>query len=134
MMPLRLGRCVTVSDSDAATSQKYGMTFADEHVEAIESGEKTLTARLGPEYSGVYEKDMLGMWAANGAHIADAFVKNTSTVRASKALDLLNLHSGHRSYGTFDEFVDEMGEYYPDMEIDPGTHVHLIHFEVVEDE
>jgi len=119
-----------VDEQSAGIQQTYGMTFADKHVESIESGEKTLTARLGPEYSGVYERDIIQMWAANGAHIADTVVKNTNTLSAEKAWKLLNLHSGHRSYATFAEFQDAMREYYSDMEIDHGTDVHLIHFEV----
>lgn len=108
----------------------YDLTFASEFAQPILSGEKTVTARLDDEHGGVFDGDELRLLTEDGETIADAKVKRAKTVPATEAYDVLNLHSGHKSYGSLSELLETMQGYYPDTIIGEETEIRLIHFEV----
>lgn len=112
-----------------AVSRKE-MTFAEKHTNALLSGEKTVTARLADEWGGVFDGDQLELIETDGDRIGSADVKRARSMPAAEAFEVVNLHSGHRSYDTLSTFLDVMREYYPDTDIDEETEMKLIHFEV----
>lgn len=111
----------------------YEMKFADEHLDAVLSGEKTLTARLDEEWRHVFDADGLRIQNEDGEHMADAVVKRARTLDASDAFHVVESHSGHRSYGSLDLFREALADYYPDTPILTDTEVRIVHFEVSED-
>lgn len=106
------------------------LTFASEFAQPILSGEKTVTARLDDEHGGVFDGDELRLLTEDGETIADATVKRAKTLPATEAYDVLNLHSGHKSYGSLSGFLEAMQGYYPDTLVGEETKIRLIHFEV----
>ena len=119
-------------DVERVADVTFGMTFAEEHVEDILAGEKTLTARFGPEWNPVSEGDGLKLWAY-GEFIADALVQRVEEMPAWEAYTVVNEQNGHRSYDSLEAFLEAMNGYYPDEEIGEETTIRLIHFEVYDD-
>lgn len=107
------------------------MKFADEFVQPILDGEKSVTVRLASEWLSVYDRDWLELRDDSGEEFADARVKRALRMPLGDAREVVNLHNGHQGYEV-GELVDAMQGYYPEEEITPATSVLVIGFEVVD--
>jgi hypothetical protein len=102
--------------------------FAHEHTDALVSGEKTLTVRVGDEWADVTPGTRFVAISADGQRLGTATVRNTGHMAASAALAYVNDDDDHRRYRSSGQFYDALRGYYPDHEIGPSTRVHLLWF------
>lgn len=113
-----------VADGGAAIPT---VRFADDHVEQILAGEKTVTVRFGFEY----DLDP-GMRIRLVDECGEEFATATVATQCELRADWISYadFSGHRRYKTTGELVEQLGEYYePDL-IGPETTLDVLVFQV----
>jgi hypothetical protein len=106
----------------------WPMKFDSRHVEAIESGQKTVTARLRDEWPDIQAGANLDIFDDEGNFIGHAIVEETEDYPAAHASLFLNGEDGHRNYDLAADFVNDLRRYYPDREVNRNTMVRLVHF------
>jgi hypothetical protein len=96
---------------------------------AVADGEKTLTLRHRPDFDPS-PGERLRFETDTGSDIGRAEIVDVEqlTVAAAAQRDF----DGHRSYGSLDDLLAELREYYPDATIGPETLLTALHFELVE--
>ena len=119
-----------MAENDNKTTHVHRMKFAEEYVDPILNGEKTLTIRLQSEWASATDLDSLKFLTPDGEVFAEGFVHRARKRTASDAFGLTRVHSGHRSYDSREEFYELLESYYPDAEIGPETEVRTILFRV----
>lgn len=110
----------------------WSMKFDSRHIEAIEAGQKTVTARLRDEWPGQMDGANLDIFDDEGNFIGHAIIEKVEDHPAARASMVLNGEEGHRSYDLASDFVNELRSYYPDREIDGATSVRLIWFSLTD--
>lgn len=101
------------------------LTFGDEHVDAILDGEKTVTYRYDLE-EDFEVGDLIELRNQNDHTVTEARVVTQFQMRAwgLASIDC----SGHASYLTVDELLDELSGYYPNTTLNPQTLLDVVVF------
>ncbi|WP_135302615.1 ASCH domain-containing protein [Haloarcula amylovorans] len=120
------GRKPRLVESDGGRPQ---IAFADEHVDAIMDGEKTVTVR----YDFDHEFDA-GDIAELTTEDGEPFTRSTIQSQFELRADWISFadFAGHQTYKTTGELLDKLSEYYPDADILPGTVLDVVVFEAGE--
>lgn len=113
-------------DSVGVTLQ---LKFAEEHHEAILTGEKTATIRL-PEVGDSWGQYQVGRTLVLCDEDGDRLHSAPITDRGYNDARSIAEHGieGHRDYDDVDEFLEEMREYYPDANLTPETCFEIVYW------
>lgn len=111
-----------MTDTDTGTAQIEAsdaptLAFAAEHIEPILKGKKTSTLRLdGPDIS-------LGQRFQLVDEHGERFASATLNDAGWESIDwIVRLGvEGHRDYGSVEECIEHLSEYYPDADLGPKT-------------
>lgn len=113
--------------SDSVTPEIPTLKFAEEHIQPILGGKKTVTLRLDVDYEAFKIGRRFHLCDEDGDRFATAYVddRGYTTVEMAAKMDF----DGHRSYRSTDELLEELRGYYPDEEIGPNTKLEIIYWE-----
>lgn len=101
------------------------LTFAEQHVEPIRKGEKTLTARVN------FDRDLpcdtpIEFRRSDGSVFVERVVAAVETMTVREFV--LAGFEGHRTYESVAAATAALGSYYPDVEVGGTTLVTVIWF------
>lgn len=113
-----------MSDQENAATPR--LKFADEHVDAILGGRKTVTIRRDIDAEEFQIGRRFELCAEDGERFASAYVddRGWTTIAMAARMDF----EGHRDYRDADELLDELGQYYPDQDLDEQSKVELVYW------
>lgn len=126
-------RATTMTDdqpavaTDGGTTEPPTIAFDDDHVEPILAGEKTVTIRYEFEHD-LTPMERVRLVTTDGEAFATARVTTQCELRADWVAS--GVFSGHRTYTTTQDLLDELADYYPDAEFRPGTVLNVLAFHV----
>lgn len=103
--------------------------FADELVPEVLNEQKDATVRYDG-FESVQVGDTLAATTADGAPFAKINVRRTATVLAVEAHDVLAVFGADYPSEQPQDVIDSLNDHY-DGQIDPGTNVRVLVFEVV---
>lgn len=104
--------------------------FAQDLVEKVLSGEKTITYRLGEKYADNLEINSVvkAIGSANKNHFANIKIIHVSKMKLSEVpLDL----PGHDKYESIEDLVSSMQKHYQEKVVSPESIISFVEFEVV---
>lgn len=101
--------------------------FDDDHVDAIESREKTSTIRYELERSFAVG-DVVALVDEQGERFAEAEITDHVRVSAGEVVGIDFV--GHTTYDTLDELTRELRQYYDLSDFDESTRLEFVAFEV----
>lgn len=102
--------------------------FSNEHIRPILDGEKRLTVRYGFDKE-LTVRNEFNLLDEDGRRFGVAEVDLIAEMTARQFYH--QKMEGHRVYGGFDEFREEMNRYYPDATIEPDTVLTVIGWQMM---
>jgi len=109
---------------------KTKIGFANDLVEGVLNGSKTLTYRLGSKYADSLKKGLIvdAENSQSGQVFAKLQITEVSLLKMSQIqLDL----KGHEKYSSLNELIASMQKHYPKEKVTQDSLVSLIRFEVL---
>lgn len=103
------------------------LKFAEEHIEPILAGSKTMTIRRDIEFEDSQIGRRIHLCDENGERFATAIIDDRGYTTVNMAAQMR--FDGHRNYRSADELLDELHGYYPDEELDEQSTVELIYWD-----
>lgn len=104
------------------------LKFAEDHIEPILKGQKTVTFRLDIDYEDFLIGRRFHLVNEGGERFASAIVKDRGYERIERIAKNRDIE-GHRSYSSVDELMEEMRGYYPEEDIGPETLLEIIYWD-----
>lgn len=109
-----------------AIAQPATLKFADEHVDPILKGQKTVTFRLDLDYEEFQTGRRFHLCDEDGERFASAIVEDRGYTTAREAANID--WDGHRNYQGVDDLLNALREYYPEEDLDESTKLEIVYW------
>lgn len=121
-----MGDATMTPENSENEVQPPTLKFAEEHIDPILKGQKTVTLRLDLDYEEFQIGRRVHLCDEDGERFASAVISDRGYTTANMAAKMS--FDGHRNYRDADELLEELAEYYPDENLDYQTTLEIVYW------